>query len=64
MQILTGVCFLTYGILLEELPLIIANVGVQIQIILLLIAKIMYANNETMLLRRMSRSSNIENNIR
>ena len=64
MQILTGVCFLAYGILLEELPLIIANVGVQIQIILLLIAKIMYTNNETRLLRRMSCSSNIENNIR
>ena len=57
MQILTGVCFLAYGILLGELPLIISNVGVQIQVILLIIAKRMYTNNETRLLRRITSSS-------
>ena len=44
-QILTCVCFLTYGIILGEIPLIIANVTVFIQTFILINFKFIYRNN-------------------
>ena len=46
-QVLTCICFLTYGILLEELPLIIANVIVFSQTLILIYFKIIYRKNTT-----------------
>lgn len=45
-QVLTCICFLTYGILLEEIPLILANVIVLTQTFLLINFKIMYSYNK------------------
>jgi len=45
LQIITCICFLTYGILLEEIPLIIANSVVLVQLLILLSFKKVFSNN-------------------
>ena len=43
-QIITGILFLTYGLLLNETPLIVANICVLTQLVLLLIMKKKYTS--------------------
>ena len=45
LQVITCICFLTYGILLEEVPLIIANSIVLVQLLILLSFKKVFSNN-------------------
>ena len=44
-QVLTCVCFLTYGILLQEIPLILANIIVLGQTFVLIFFKITFSSN-------------------
>ena len=45
LQILTCFLFLTYGILLKEIPMILSNVMIFLQSLLLIYFKIIYKNN-------------------
>ncbi len=46
LQILTSILFLTYGILLKEIPMILANIMIFIQSGILIMFKIMYTKKE------------------
>lgn len=45
-QVLTCVCFLSYGILLNEIPLILANIIVLGQTLILILFKLTFKSNK------------------